>query len=163
MLQSYLEHFDTVEINNSFYRLPTQEAVKNWVKQTPSEFIFAVKASRYITHNRKIEGPKGDPRQIFESRKDFWKEARANPFSVANFAYVRLHGPGKAYQGDYSTLVLRSWARKIESWVNQRHEVFFYFDYDQAGFAAKNAETLQDLVRTQQKSVGKEHKQNLRE
>ncbi len=57
MLAFYAGHLDTVEINNSFYRLPTEDAARNWVSQTPENFLFALKASRYITHNRKLNDP----------------------------------------------------------------------------------------------------------
>ena len=57
MLPYYTQRLDTVEINNCFYRLPTEQAVKAWVEQTPSDFLFALKASRYITHNRKLREP----------------------------------------------------------------------------------------------------------
>jgi uncharacterized protein YecE (DUF72 family) len=57
MLQWYVERFDTVEINNSFYRLPQTSALELWCRQTPADFCFAVKASRYITHNRKLKDP----------------------------------------------------------------------------------------------------------
>jgi uncharacterized protein YecE (DUF72 family) len=55
-LERYAEAFDTVEINNTFYRLPKQSAVENWVKQTPSGFVFTVKASRYLTHIKRLVG-----------------------------------------------------------------------------------------------------------
>jgi uncharacterized protein YecE (DUF72 family) len=58
MLRFYLEHFDTVEINNSFYRLPAETAIESWCRETPPGFCFAVKVSRYITHNRKLNDPK---------------------------------------------------------------------------------------------------------
>jgi uncharacterized protein YecE (DUF72 family) len=53
-LERYSEAFDTVEINNTFYRLPKVEAVENWVKQTPRGFQFTVKASRYLTHIKRL-------------------------------------------------------------------------------------------------------------
>jgi uncharacterized protein YecE (DUF72 family) len=53
-LEHYARHFDTVEVNNTFYRLPTVKAVKGWVEQTPPEFLFAVKASRYLTHIKRL-------------------------------------------------------------------------------------------------------------
>jgi uncharacterized protein YecE (DUF72 family) len=46
----YAERFDTVEVNTTFYRLPKRESVAAWVTDTPSSFVFAVKASRYLTH-----------------------------------------------------------------------------------------------------------------
>jgi len=53
-LERYAELFDTVEINTTFYRLPKREAVQRWVEQSPPEFAFAVKASRYLTHIRRL-------------------------------------------------------------------------------------------------------------
>jgi uncharacterized protein YecE (DUF72 family) len=53
-LERYASTFDTVEINASFYRLPTQTAVRAWASQVPSGFLFAVKASRYLTHVRRL-------------------------------------------------------------------------------------------------------------
>jgi uncharacterized protein YecE (DUF72 family) len=210
MLPAYVRHLDSVEINNSFYRLPTPDAVKGWVKQTPAQFVFAVKASRYITHNRKLKFPKetlakflamakgfgkklgpilfqlppgwnvnvdrleeflealpSRHRYAFEFRNVSWQIPsvtrlltkfnaafcifelngfQSSPIVTADFVYVRLHGPGNAYQGDYSRSSLNAWARNIETWVQQKWDVYFYFDNDQAGYAAKNALTLRRLV-----------------
>ena len=55
-LAHYSRTFDTVEINNTFYRLPSEAAVKGWVEQTPDGFAYAVKASRYLTHVKKLKG-----------------------------------------------------------------------------------------------------------
>src|ERR1700704_45164 len=57
MLDYYVRYFDTVELNNSFYRLPTLEAFDCWRDATPPNFIFAVKASRFLTHNKKLKDP----------------------------------------------------------------------------------------------------------
>jgi uncharacterized protein YecE (DUF72 family) len=53
-LARYAEVFDTVEINNTFYRLPTVDAVRGWVEQAPPDFVFAVKSSRYLTHIKRL-------------------------------------------------------------------------------------------------------------
>jgi uncharacterized protein YecE (DUF72 family) len=53
-LAHYATLFDTVEINNTFYRLPSPAAVTNWVLETPPDFLFAVKASRYLTHMKRL-------------------------------------------------------------------------------------------------------------
>ncbi len=53
-LDRYAEVFDTVEINNTFYRLPTRAAVAGWVQQSPPDFLFAVKVSRYLTHIKRL-------------------------------------------------------------------------------------------------------------
>lgn len=49
--------FRTLEINASFYRMPTEAAVAGWRDQTPDDFVFAWKASRFITHNKKLNDP----------------------------------------------------------------------------------------------------------
>jgi uncharacterized protein YecE (DUF72 family) len=53
-LRYYAKHFDTVEINMTFYRLPKAEAVARWVEETPLGFTFAVKVSRYVTHVKRL-------------------------------------------------------------------------------------------------------------
>ena len=53
-LERYAEVFETVEINNTFYRLPTIAAVERWAKETPDDFVFAVKGSRYTTHIKRL-------------------------------------------------------------------------------------------------------------
>jgi uncharacterized protein YecE (DUF72 family) len=53
-LRFYAQHFDTVEINTTFYRLPKAAAVARWVDETPDDFLFAVKVSRYITHVKRL-------------------------------------------------------------------------------------------------------------
>ena len=57
MLSFYLEHFDTVELNNSFYNLPQAATLEGWHDATPPGFVFAVKASRFITHMKKLKEP----------------------------------------------------------------------------------------------------------
>lgn len=57
MLEWYQRHFDTVELNNSFYKLPNVESFATWRDATPRGFTFAVKGSRFITHNKKLKEP----------------------------------------------------------------------------------------------------------
>ena len=57
-LQYYAGLFSSVEVNNSFYHLLPATSVKAWVRDTPREFLFAVKGSRFITHNKKLKDPK---------------------------------------------------------------------------------------------------------
>ena len=51
----YATHFTTVELNNSFYRLPSENAFANWRDSSPANFIFAVKVSRFITHIKRLK------------------------------------------------------------------------------------------------------------
>jgi uncharacterized protein YecE (DUF72 family) len=53
-LEHYATLFDTVEINNTFYRLPARSSVAGWVEGTPPGFLFAVKASRFLTHVKRL-------------------------------------------------------------------------------------------------------------
>lgn len=72
-LEYYTQHFKTVELNASFYHLPRATTFTNWRKNTPDGFLFAVKASRFITHIKKLKGTK-EPWQNFISRAKNLKE-----------------------------------------------------------------------------------------
>jgi uncharacterized protein YecE (DUF72 family) len=65
---------------------------------------------------------------------------------TANFVYVRLHGPGHAYQGKYSEFVLQEWAKRLSEWAAQNCDPHIYFDNDQAGYAAQNALELRRMI-----------------
>jgi uncharacterized protein YecE (DUF72 family) len=211
MLPFYLEHFDTVEVNNSFYRLPSKETFARWRQATPARFLFAVKASRFLTHMKKLKDPEQPVERLFsaleglgpklgavlfqlppgwgvnlerlehflsalprggryalEFREPSWHQAPVyeilrrhnaafcqfdlagfqSPTEItADFAYVRLHGPGGAYQGSYNGAQLASWAKRIEGWRRRLRAVFLYFDNDQCGYAVRNALELKRLVR----------------
>ncbi|MER6540453.1 DUF72 domain-containing protein [Streptomyces sp. 900105755] len=56
-LEEYAEHFTTVELNNAFYRLPTRENFESWRDRVPPDFVIAVKASRYLTHIKRLKEP----------------------------------------------------------------------------------------------------------
>ena len=71
-LKFFAAHFETVEINNSFYRLPTETAFQNWRSQVPEGFIFSVKASRFLTHIKRLKDPEG-PLDLFFGRARFLK------------------------------------------------------------------------------------------
>jgi uncharacterized protein YecE (DUF72 family) len=210
MLEYYTRHFDTVELNNTFYRLPPVSGVENWRESTPRSFCFAAKGSRFLTHMKKLKDPEPgvarffervDPlgrklgpivfqlppswqvdegrlesflaalpsghKYAFELRNTTWHNPEiyailrrhnaafcifeiAGAFSgleiTANFTYVRLHGPGGAYQGSYSAAALRQWADRIHQWQRELRAVFVYFDNDQAAYAAENALSLKRLL-----------------
>ncbi|MFO7593577.1 MAG: DUF72 domain-containing protein [Pseudomonadota bacterium] len=210
MLGFYCEHFRTVEINNSFYHLPHADTLRHWYEETPGDFVFSVKASRYITHMKKLKDPKqslhglleripvlgeklgpilfqlpprwhcnqerlarfldglsNEFRYTFEFRDPSWLEpeiyellSRHNaafciyeldgfisPREVtADFVYIRLHGPGGPYQGDYDNRTLAGWAGAFHAWREQGKEIYCYFDNDEAGNAARNAEALAGML-----------------
>lgn len=63
-LPFYARHFSTVEVNSSFYRLPSSAAFARWRDQVPEAFLFAVKASRYLTHQKKLKDPEEPLRNL---------------------------------------------------------------------------------------------------
>lgn len=206
----YVKTFNTVEINNSFYHLPAIRTFSNWRKAAPEDFIFSVKASRYITHMKKLIPdqssihkffthagrleeklgpvlfqlpphwkinverfqsflsilPKGY-RYTFEFRNHTWYrdevyellekyncafciyelEKHLSPIrETADFIYVRLHGPGNKYQGNYTDSILQKWKEKCLQWKRNGKDVYVYFDNDQAGYAAFNAKKLSEMI-----------------
>ena len=66
-LEYYATKFDTVEINNSFYRLPNQATFDGWRTQVPSSFLFTVKASRFLTHMKRLLDPDDPVQRLFSS------------------------------------------------------------------------------------------------
>jgi uncharacterized protein YecE (DUF72 family) len=210
MLDYYTRHFETVELNNTFYRLPSTNGVESWRDSTPKDFLFAAKGSRFLTHMKKLTdtgrgidrffervrplGKKLGPivfqlppyweanperleaflqalparrRYAFEFRNPTWHTEpicrilrRHNAafciFEIAgfgsaievtaDFTYVRLHGPGAAYQGAYSPGALGRWAKQIGEWQKALKAVYVYFDNDQAAHAVENALALKGML-----------------
>jgi uncharacterized protein YecE (DUF72 family) len=66
-LEFYASRFDTVEINNSFYRLPDRSTFAAWRRQVPRAFLFAVKGSRFLTHMKRLLDPKEPVARLFTS------------------------------------------------------------------------------------------------
>lgn len=207
----YAKVFKTVELNSSFYRLPPKETFEGWNEKSPEDFLFSVKASRFITHIKKLKDVKealdnfvlnaegleeklgvilfqlppswkfdeqrfadflailpGHLRCTFEFRNPTWYNDKAlellkkyhcafciyelnghkSPEEVtADFVYIRLHGPGGKYQGSYTEKILASWADKISGWMEEKRDVFCYFDNDQEAYAAFNAQTLLEMTK----------------
>ena len=74
LLAHYLRFFDTVEINNSFYRLPPPETFAGWKQSTPSNFRFAVKGSRYLTHMKKLKEPEEAIERLHQSIRELGRK-----------------------------------------------------------------------------------------
>jgi len=210
MLNHYVQHFDSVEVNNTFYKLPRVEVLRAWSSAVPKDFCFAVKASRFITHNKKLIDPQNfldkflpaievlggklgpilfqlPPkwkvnadrlqqflaalpryhRYTFEFREPSWNTPQVmdilrkhnaayciyelagflSPIEItADWAYVRLHGPGNKYQGSYGRSALTEWAGLIAKWSTRLKAVYCYFDNDDSGYAVHNALELKKLV-----------------
>jgi uncharacterized protein YecE (DUF72 family) len=63
--EHYAATFDTVEINNTFYRLPEESTFASWAARAPLRFLYAVKASRYLTHMKKLTDPEEPIERLF--------------------------------------------------------------------------------------------------
>ncbi|HEY6963180.1 MAG TPA: DUF72 domain-containing protein [Gaiellaceae bacterium] len=78
-LRFYAKHFDTVEINMTFYRLPKEHIVQRWVLESPPGFAFAVKVSRYVTHiKRLMETPEHLP-LLYERIRPLLRSPKLGP------------------------------------------------------------------------------------
>jgi uncharacterized protein YecE (DUF72 family) len=78
-LEVYAGTFDTVEVNSTFYRLARRDAVAGWVAQTPPEFLFAVKASRYLTHVRRMVDIREGIARFYEPLAPMLEAGRLGP------------------------------------------------------------------------------------
>jgi uncharacterized protein YecE (DUF72 family) len=67
MLAHYIQHFDTVELNNTFYKLPAKTSLLTWRDSTPPHFHFAVKGSRFLTHMKKLNNAEEGLDRFLES------------------------------------------------------------------------------------------------
>jgi uncharacterized protein YecE (DUF72 family) len=115
-LELYAERFSTVEVNNTFYRLPRREAVEGWARQTPEDFTFAVKASRYLTHVKRLTGLEEGMARFYEPLEPLIEAGKLGPILwqlPANFRRddARLEGWLQALPDGMHTIEVRH-----ESW-----------------------------------------------
>lgn len=69
-LEFYAQKFNSLEINSSFYHLPKKKTFSNWAGKTPENFVFSIKASRYITHLKKLADPQEPLTRLVDSAKE---------------------------------------------------------------------------------------------
>jgi uncharacterized protein YecE (DUF72 family) len=79
-LEHYAERFDTVEVNNSFYRLPKPETFASWRDRLPGGFVMTVKVNRYITHLKQLHDPEDPVRRFLDAAQPL--ADRTGPFLV---------------------------------------------------------------------------------
>jgi len=191
-LKYYAEQFSTVEINASFYRLPSESTFANWRQNVPQTICFAVKSSRFITHIKRLKdvqepllnftdrakllknklGPvlyqlppnfhRDETRleeflatldkslkYVFEFRHSSWFDdvifkllrrydagfcifdmpALTSPVTAtADFGYMRFHGAGELYSGNYADSKLEDWAKKLHHLARDLNVLYVYFN-----------------------------------
>ena len=91
-LAYYVRSFDTVEINNTFYRLPEAETFANWRRAMPARFRAALKASRFLTHMKKLRTPEEPVSRLFRRAAALGPQARPVLYQLP--ASLRLDLPG---------------------------------------------------------------------
>ncbi len=206
----YAQRLATVEINNTFYRLPEEGTFDGWREQAPEGFVYALKASRYITHLKKLKDPVEPVARfmgraerlgahlgpvlyqlppnwrlnlerleaflaalpagrlgVFEFRHPSWlveptfallerygvgycisdMPGLGSPVrATGRLAYIRLHGPGRAYEGSYSEAELAQWAERARGFMAEGRPAYVYFNNDAEGHAVRNALRLRELL-----------------
>jgi len=105
-LEFFAQEFHTVEINNSFYRLPERGTFENWRSRTPPGFVFSVKASRYITHVKRLKDR--------ESLERFLHHARGLGEKLGPILF-QLPPNMKADAGRLDEFL--SWREKADTWA----------------------------------------------
>jgi uncharacterized protein YecE (DUF72 family) len=78
-LRRYAERFETVEVNSTFYRLASRDAVERWVEQTPDGFVFACKASRYMTHMKRLRDLERGTERYYERIQPLVESGKLGP------------------------------------------------------------------------------------
>jgi uncharacterized protein YecE (DUF72 family) len=130
-LECYAESFPTVELNNSFYRLPSEQAFHAWARRTPPGFVMAVKASRFITHVRRLREPR-DPVRLLWSRTDALGDRRGPVlFQLPPTMPLDL-GRLSGLLGELPTGMRAAFEFRHESWM--REEVLAELDAAGAAF-----------------------------
>jgi len=148
----YTEHFDTTEINSSFYHLPRRSTVEQWVEKTPKKFRFCPKISRYITHIKRLHDPEETVARFFEVFEPM--KEKMGPVLVQlppslkfkKNIYVRFHGPKELYASSYSDKMLKGFADKFKHWVSEGHSIWAFFNNDVHMHALHNGKTLQQML-----------------
>jgi uncharacterized protein YecE (DUF72 family) len=137
-LSYYAERFHTVEINNSFYRLPARETLAEWRRTVRPGFVFSLKGSRYITHMKKLKDPRGPVHEFLERISTLEGSLGPILFQLPpgwRFDGDRLNGFLGALPGGYRyAMEFRdpSWLREEVYEVMSRHGVAFCM-YELAG------------------------------
>ena len=82
-LEHYATLFDTVEVNATFYRLPKRETVRHWIDATPEGFVFSIKASRYLTHIKRLRDLRTYARAPARAARAATRDDEDGPAAVA--------------------------------------------------------------------------------
>lgn len=118
-LEYYAPRFRTVEVNNAFYRLPEAKTFEDWKKRTPSDFVFGVKASRYLTHIKRLRDPAEPVKRLLE---------RANHLGRKLGPVLLQLPPNLRADLDALDEVLSCFSKSVKVSFEPRHESWFDVD-----------------------------------
>jgi uncharacterized protein YecE (DUF72 family) len=115
-LEYFAERFQVVELNNSFYRLPSPEQFAQWRARTPDDFVVAAKMSRYLTHIRRLQDPQEPLERYFRHARKLGE--KLGPILLQLPPSLRVNS-------DALSGVLKLWPRDVRVAVEPRHESWF--------------------------------------
>ncbi len=121
----YAERLSTVEINNTFYRMPKRDMLASWARKVPDDFVFVLKASRKITHHARL------------TEADTDDDRPPELVSTTDWGYLRLR------RADYTDDALRIWRTAIEA--QPWKEAFVFFRHEDEGAGPRLAHRLLTL------------------
>ena len=130
-LDYYVDYFSTVEINNSFYNLPKPKTLEKWYNSVPDDFEFSVKASRYITHMKKLKAPRDAVKRFINHMKSLKGKSAVILFQLPprwKFNGERLRSFIKLLPDDY----LYTFEFRDKSWWNE--ETFEILESNNSAF-----------------------------
>ena len=161
MLPFYAQQLETVEINYTFYRLPTERLLAGWSEVTPPGFAFTLKAPRRITHEARLRRCEEVTERFCEFRHPSWhdeavferlsaagqtlcvadSERMSTPVTItAPYAYFRLRDEG------YTDADVVRWAETISKATANCGDVFVYFKHEESGKGPALAKRLTEAL-----------------
>lgn len=120
-LPFYSNYFDSVEINNTFYRLPPKEVFETWYKETPRQFIFSVKANRFLTHLKKLGHPEVHLKPFLENISGLKEKVKVVLFQLPPF--WKFHE--KRLENFFSFLSKQNFIPGLRSALEVRHKSWY--------------------------------------
>ena len=146
LLSHYVKRLNTVELNRSFYSLPKAETVEKWRDEAPSNFLFSCKASRYITHMKKLKDPQRSIERFLDTVDHFGKKLgpllfqlppnwKVNPDRLESFLEALPDGRRYTFE-----LRDKSWLCDSIYRILQKHGASLCF-YDYKGYRSPEAVT----------------------
>ena len=117
-LKYYCQQFKTAEVNYSFYRLPSPKTYDNWYQQTPKGFLFSLKASRYITHIKRLQGVERAYQQFTKNALNL--KEKLGPILFQFPASFKATAENKTRLKEFLRFAQGAFEFRHESWANKK-------------------------------------------